>query len=134
MIDKEGAIIRLSKAYPEYVDKLAKNMGTYIATTGEILWLPLISSPLSELVCRNFEKGDYAHCDSLFLEIENLIEHGTQEVRDIICTGFLESLQNQRKLPGKLWAPLLGQRATAFCRSMDEFHGIKTEGLSCYNA
>lgn len=134
MIDKEEAIKRLVKAYPGYRDKLGKNMGEYLGLDGEILWLLLISNQLSELVQNNFEVGNYENSEELFLEIEALIESGTQEVKDIVCTGFLESLQNQSKLSGKYWAPLLGKNAGAFCKGMDEFHGVKTEGLRCYKA
>ena len=134
LIDKEEAIIRLVKAYPGYVDQLSLNMGAYLGENGEILWLMLISSPLSILVRKNFGEGSYEYSEELFLEIDNLIERGTQEVRDIICTGFLESLQNQKELAGKYWSPLLGKRATEYCKAMDDFHGVKTEGLRCYNA
>ncbi|BFM51152.1 hypothetical protein [Marinomonas sp. THO17] len=134
MIDKEDTIKRLVKAYPGYREQLEKTMGSYLGLDGEILWIFLISNPLSDLVCINFENGNYENSDALFLEVEALIDQGTQEVKDIICTGFLESLQNQTKLAGKYWAPLLGKQATEFCQAMDEFYGVKTEGLPCYNA
>jgi|GEM_PF-5941473 len=134
MIDKEEAIKRLVKAYPTYLDRLEKEMGSYLAADGQILWHLLISNPLSKLVINNFGAGNYEHSEELFREIENLIENGTQEVRNIICTGFLESMQNQTEFDSKLWAPLLGLNATEFCKGMDDFHGAKTEGLTCYNA
>lgn len=133
MVNKEEAIRRLVKAYPNYLAELERTMGSYLDPEGNILWFSLISRPLSKVVMTNFSNGDYECSDELFKEIEVLIANGTQEVREIICTGFLESMQNQTELEGKLWAPLLGPNATVFCEGMDKFYGVKTEGLNCYN-
>lgn len=86
------------------------------------------------MIIHNFCAGNYEHAEELFSEIENLIMNGSQEVGEAICTGFLESMQNQSELDGKLWAPLLGVKATEFCKEMDTFYGVKTKGLNCYNA
>ncbi|EAT13681.1 hypothetical protein HF888_09590 [Bermanella marisrubri] len=134
MIDKEDAIKRLVKAYPYYLDELQRSMSSFLGGEGEILWFMMISSALSTAVTNSFTSNNYEFSDALFLEIENLIENGSQEVSDIVCTGFLESMQNQTKLPSRYWAPLLGKRATDFCKAMDDFHGVKTEGLVCYKA
>ena len=134
MIDKEEAIKRLVKAYPPYLFTLRESLVDYVTDEGEFMWFSIVSSPLAKSVCGKFSVGDYEYSDSLFLEVEYLIKNGSQVVRDIVCTGFLESMQNQTELDGKYWAPLLGEEATAFCKAMDDFYGIKTDGLSCYCA
>lgn len=133
MINKEEMIKLLCKSYPGLRDRIVSQANEWMPEDGSILYIILISS-LSALVLERFTEGNYDNSDELFASVEVLLENGDGQVKDIIATGFLENMQNQAELPGKYWAPLLGSHATDFCREMDKFHGVKTEGLSCYNA
>ncbi|MGP9801621.1 DUF7674 family protein [Rheinheimera sp. NSM] len=132
MINKEEMIKILCKSYPGFRDRMVSRASDWMSEDGSILYIILIGS-LSALVLERFTEGNYDNSDELFASVEALLENGDGQVREIIATGFLESMQNQTELPGKYWAPLLGRHATEFCRGMDEFHGVKTEGLRCYN-
>jgi hypothetical protein len=129
VIEKEETIKRLVKAYPGYLEKLESWISSCLGLDGQILWHSLIASPLSDAVCENLKEENYENMSELFLEIEHLLKDGSEEVRNVICTGFLESMQNQTMVSGSFWAPFMGKEAASHCKAMDSFHGTTTEGI-----
>jgi hypothetical protein len=88
-----------------------------------------VAALLSEYAVERFDAGDYTFSDELFDLVERLLGDGSQEVGDVIATGFLEGLVNQERLAADLWVPLIGPRAREYLRAWDRFTGVATPGL-----
>jgi len=128
LISKEEMIKLLCKSYSGLRDRIVLDVDSWMTDDGDISYFGMVGS-LSSLVVENILDDNYDDADALFHIVDVLLKEGDDNVQNIMATGFLESLQNQTKLEGKYWSPLLGLKAVEFCRSMDEFHGIKTDGL-----
>jgi hypothetical protein len=125
MIEINEALTLLSKTYPGFRDEFVGNAQSWIGDNGEFLHYVLITS-LSTLVVRNIDEGNYENIDELFSLVESIMINGTEEASNLISVGFLESLQNQTDVDPKYWAPLLGPEAVEFCKTRDDFYGIKS--------
>jgi hypothetical protein len=89
----------------------------------------LAASLLTDYVVERFDAGDYGFSDELFALVERLLANGSEEVKNVVATGFLESLVNQQRLPSELWVPLIGPEARDYLRAWDRFTGAVTRGL-----
>ena len=101
MIKIEECLKMLAKAYPGFRDEMVKNVDSWIGKDGEILYYILLTS-LSDLFLSRISQGDYDHTQELFSVIELLIGDGTENVKNLITTGFLESLQNQTDIDSNI--------------------------------
>ena len=128
MIQEHDLIPLLVQCIPEFRDRLVRSADTWLNDDGTVSIYRQLDV-LIELVIDRFDAGNYDGSDALFELVERLFAEAEESLMDAIATGFLEGMQNQTRLPGDLWAPLIGQRAKEFCRAMDVFHGAKTIGL-----
>lgn len=62
---------------------------------------------------------------------EYLILNGDDDVKNALCTCFLENILNQTpsEINPDQFVPYLGQESREYCKAWDEFTGVKTEGL-----
>ena len=128
MVPETQLIPLLVACIPDYRDRLAQSVEKWLNDDGSVSIYSQLSE-LVDLVVERFNVGNYDGSDELFALVERVLVEGSDTVRDAVATGFLEGLQNQTRLAGEYWAPLLGERAKEFCRGMDGFFGVKTGGL-----
>ncbi|PCJ11646.1 MAG: hypothetical protein COB04_18795 [Gammaproteobacteria bacterium] len=89
-----------------------------------------VFSDFSTLVIERLEKGTLNNAEQLFSFVESVVASGGNPA-NAACTCFLENILN--RIPGsidpKSFVPYLGAESIEFCRSWDEFTGVKTLGL-----
>src|SRR5262249_37912827 len=113
---------------PGLRDPLVQAADDWLQEDGTISYY-LVVSLLSDYVVERFDAGDYSFSNELFLLVERLLKDGSQEVQDVVATGFLEALVNQQQLSAELWVPLVGPEAREYLRAWDRFTGVVTPGL-----
>ena len=128
MIHEHEVVPLLVNCIPEFRTRLVESIDNWMNDDGTISTYGQLGE-LTRLVVDRFDAGNYDGATELFLLVERLFEDGSESVRNAIATGFLENMQNQTTLSGEYWAPLIGERAKAFCKGMDGFYGAKTRGL-----
>lgn len=67
-----------------------------------------------------------------FFLAENFMVKGDDKVKDLIATCFLENLINTAawgKICPESFVHLLGEESKKYCKTWDEFTGVKTKGL-----
>lgn len=92
------------------------------------------ASEFSHYLGDRLKAGAYPSARKVFQAVESLLEESasSSEVKDVLCTCFLENLVNRfTESPEVLarFVPLLGERSKAYCKAWDEFTGVKTPGL-----
>lgn len=127
-IGQHDVIPMLCQAYPGLRDRLCTRVGEWFREDGSLSLFGLLAVS-GDFFVERFGQGEYGHADALFDVVESLLLKGNTAVQTAVATGFLEGLQHQTKLSGELWAPLLGPKARAHCKAMDQFHGAETPGL-----
>lgn len=89
-----------------------------------------VFSDFSSLVVERLEAGTLSNGQQLFSFIESVVAEGGGPA-NAACTCFLENILN--RIPGSIdpngFAPYLGPKSKEFCRSWDEFTGVKTSDL-----
>lgn len=128
MVPEAQLIPLIVVCIPDYRDRLAQSVKKWLNEDGSVSIYSQLSE-LVDLVVERFDAGNYDGSDELSALVERLLLDGTDTVRNAVATGFLEGMQNQTRLAGEYWAPLLGKRAKEFCRGMDGFFGVKTDRL-----
>jgi hypothetical protein len=113
---------------PEVRDRLVAGADDWLHDDGTISYYEIVAV-LTRLVVERFDAGDYGCADDLFALVERLLSEGSQEVKDLIATGFLEGLLYQQELPSELWVPLIGPQAREYLLALNSFHGTTTPGL-----
>jgi hypothetical protein len=65
--------------------------------------------------------------------LEDALETGSEELRDLVCTGFLERLMTEASFGRFQFVDIdssLGPRSRAYCHAWDRFTGVTTTGLT----
>ncbi len=88
----------------------------------------------SDFVVEQLTSGIYKNAADVFQSVESLLhdEASNDEVKDAVCTCFLENLINYAsngRIPYESFVPLLGPKSVEYCKGWDEFTGVKTPGL-----
>jgi hypothetical protein len=92
--------------------------------------LSLIMAAYARAICSHVDGLSPEQRRQLFSLVEELLEHGDDEVSTAIATCFLEGLQNASdRFDFRQVAPFLGPLSRSHCVAMDRFHGICTRGL-----
>jgi hypothetical protein len=125
MIQMEEMRRLLCRTYSGLRDRVVATADDWIGKDGEFIAHPWMLQ-LNKLVQERLSEGDYDQAEALFCLVERLIVEGDDDVKGVILTGFVESLQHQKTVEPALWQPLLGNMARAHCKAMDKFYGIKS--------
>ena len=120
-------LVKLCKVYPGFRDRFVSAADSWVSLEGKFLWGILINE-LSTILFNNIEEGDYLHIEQLFACVDELIEHGDDEVSTLITTQLLEGMLNSKAMDQSLWRPLLGEHAASYCNAIDEHYAKKTKG------
>lgn len=77
------------------------------------------------------ETNSLSQVEDIFSYMEYLLVHGSEDVRNAVCTCFLENILNMTptKIKPVRFVAFLGPESRKFCQAWDKFTGIKTEGL-----
>jgi hypothetical protein len=127
-IERSELLQLLVRSCPGLRDRLVPTADNWLQEDGTISYF-VVSWVLTDLVVDRFRQGDYGFADDLFALIERLLTEGSDEVKDIVATGFLEGMAHQDDLVPELWVPLTGPRARDYLRAWDQFTGVSTPGL-----
>jgi hypothetical protein len=76
--------------------------------------------------------GEAGTLPEVFAFIEELMDQGDNEVQDAIATCCLENLLNYSSggsIAPESFVHLLGSKSREYCRTWDEFTGVRTPGL-----
>ncbi len=119
---------RLVQCCPGFREMLVRNVDDWLHDDGSISYFRIVSL-LAGFAAGRFNEGDYSFADDLFALVERLMESGSEDVQDVMATGFLEAMHNQTILPPELWVPLIGPRAREYLIAWNAFHGATTPGL-----
>lgn len=123
-INYQEMLVKLCKVYPGFRNYFVESADLWVSLEGKFLWGILVGS-LSRMLFKNIEEGDYSNVQELFVCLDELIEHGDEEVATLITTQLLEGMLNSRTMDQSLWRPLLGEHAASYCNAIDA-HYAKT--------
>jgi hypothetical protein len=127
-LNKEQAVALVLSAAPEFRPVLESFRAEW---ADEALGLCSEFSELSDFVIAKLHSGATEGLQVLFEAVERLMVEGDEEVKDAAATCFLENLMNATpdRISPAAFVPLLGAESRVFCRSWDEFCGLRTPGL-----
>lgn len=130
MVSDEQVIELMLEKFPDF-EKAQKE---YMALFGEDSGISGNMSAFSHYVIDLIEQNKINKDDlnKIFNFIEELMEEGTDTVKDAVATCFLENIINATSwgaIPASSFVPLLGKKSKEFCKAWDEFTGVKTDGL-----
>lgn len=92
----------------------------------------ILMSSICHCVADNVSKLNQQELKAIFDIIEDVLESDNESAKDLVCTSFLENLQNLAsagKFDFRTIAENLGKESIAFCKSWDDFTGVKTDGI-----
>ena len=85
----------------------------------------------SHYIADRLSRGSDPELHKVFEFVESKLTEDDSEVNNAATTCFLENLMNRvpETIPPRYLIPLLGPKSRRFCRSWDEWYGMKTERL-----
>ena len=88
----------------------------------------------SIFIQERLKSGNYENTLTVFNTIESLLTgtNADEEVKNAVCTSFLENLlhyYSDGSIPSESFIPFLGPESREYCKSWEEFTGVKTPGL-----
>ena len=92
----------------------------------------ILMSSICHCIADNISKLNKQELKTVFDIIEDLLESDNDSTKDLVCTSFLENLQNLAstgKFDFRTVAGNLGRESIAFCKAWDNFTGVKTDGI-----
>jgi hypothetical protein len=121
------AVLRVA---PGFKDRWREHLRQW---NGKPAGLTLDMIEFADYVTRLLEERRVSALEPVFALVEAMLTEGTEEVKDAVATGFLESVVNPiteetEYLP--LFIRLLGPESRAYCVEWLEFAGADLPGLT----
>lgn len=129
MIEKHDCMRIVLRSVPEFYPAWKAHLEYW---EGEEAGLSNDLSEFSHFVIENIKEMKDGRKKEIFSLVERLLEEGDREVKDAVATCFLENLLNassSERLSPEDFVGFLGGGAKSYCKSWDEFTGVKTPGL-----
>lgn len=85
----------------------------------EVAWI------FSEFVIDAYQESDFATVENAFLEIENVVENGSEHMSEVALVGFVEGvlfLRSHRKIPVDAFDEWLGKYSKKHWYDMHNFY------------
>jgi hypothetical protein len=127
---REELLNFLFKVEPSYKDQYNR----YLERRNRPPTMSGDTTNFANFIVLKLNSGIYKNAANLFQSIESLLDDETSsdEIKDAVCTCFLENLINYAsngRIPYECFVPFLGSQSRDYCKVWDEFTGVKTPGL-----
>ncbi|MCX6219080.1 hypothetical protein [Spirosoma sp.] len=127
---QENCMDEVLKAVPGFQERWQEHVDYW---EGEPAGLVLDMIELAAYTNEQLENKENNDLEAIFQLMENMLNTGSDEVKNAVATGFLESVINPvtadtEYLP--LLTTLLGEKSRAYCREWLSFSGAQLPDLS----